>query len=746
MSFDYRGTSTWRVLNDAYAGSCVVSATMCISCLPGKYRGSMGCTSTLCSVGTYGIVGALSVQEASCIDCAAGTYQGTAGTAACIDCAAGTYQGTAGSASCIDCAVGTHSPTGSRRCYRLRRHASEGYAPCSTGISACDSEATLLVCDPGTSLVPDSTALYYHEETTTAQAACCLPPCDTIPVIDPETRCTCAGNEFRTDETDDNSDPFAGTTCSACVEGQSAVMFGTACVGCPPGRFLMASGACVDCPFPLRCEGGDQCAEGAIGIACSTCGVETTTDDAPKSWEEQLLGLQQDTVQYYNSYGTCTECPTEDALVPVVVVSVLTGVWMLVMFKLTAVKDDIDNEMTQGAIKVLGSTATIAFGHLQIAVHILTLPSVQWPQLLVDIMQFLRHIAFLSFTDFVRPECQVPGGMDPELEFLMKYALKQLLFAVLFGAFLTVYILGKMRAGTTGGLGTQYHGMNAMVALYSVFFLLLIRSNFAIWDCTWQEAKLEGCTDGTSMTKEDCPCGETWTDAAPETHVLDESPEIECFGNGEGTKRNVWLGVATFSAISTIAYVVILPVFFLRKLSSAKEEGALTGYAIRAQYGWLFTRYKYKVCTYYEFLFMARKSIVVLLGMFISSVGRRRLMLTLTTTVIASALLLNCYLRPYSDHDLVHADTLSSERSWSSMDVLDAVGLVCNLVSLACAVYFVGECHTPSPGADEMCIKREEGNTSTIVVSFIALGSALGPIGLSIWFLRHNKNNAQDKK
>ena len=143
---------------------------------------------------------------------------------------------------------------------------------------------------------------------------------------------------------------------------------------------------------------------------------------------------------------------------------------------------------------------------------------------------------------------------------------------------------------------------------------------------------------------------------------------------------------------------------------------------------------------------MARKSIVVLLGMFISSVGRRRLMLTLTTTVIASALLLNCYLRPYSDHDLVHADTLSSERSWSSMDVLDAVGLVCNLVSLACAVYFVGECHTPSPGADEMCIKREEGDTSTIVVSFIALGSALGPIGLSIWFLRHNKNNAQDKK
>ena len=90
-----------------------------------------------------------------------------------------------------------------------------------------------------------------------------------------------------------------------------------------------------------------------------------------------------------------------------------------------------------------------------------------------------------------------------------------------------------------------------------------------------EEAKLEACTDGTSITKEDCPCDETWTDAVSETHVLDESPGIECFGNGGGTKRSVWRGVATFSAISIIAYVVVLPVFFLRRLSSAKEEGAL---------------------------------------------------------------------------------------------------------------------------------------------------------------------------
>jgi preprotein translocase subunit SecG len=404
---------------------------------------------------------------------------------------------------------------------------------------------------------------------------------------------------------------------------------------------------------------------------------------------------------------------------------------MLVLFRLTAVSKHVDNEATQGAIKVLGSTATIAFGHLQMAVHILTLPSVQWPELLQTIMQFLRNIAFISIADFVRPECQVPGGMDPELEFLLKYALKQLMFAMLFGVFLAVYFLGRVRAETTGGLGTQYHGTNCMVALYSIFFLLLVQSNFAIWDCTHQEAVLEGsCSDGISTTEADCPCEETWTDPAESTFTLDEFPEMECYGFGEGLKRRVWLMVAVFSAISLIMYVVVLPVFFLRKLSDAKLHETLTTYEMKAQYGWLFTRYSYNACTYYEFLFMARKATVVLLGMFISSVENRRLMLVLTGAVLATALALNLCLRPYSDHDLVEADTYS-DRSWSSMDVLDIIGLICSLICLACAVYFVGDCTTE--GGVETCIKREEGENMTFIVSLVALVCALGPIGLSLW-------------
>jgi heme/copper-type cytochrome/quinol oxidase subunit 2 len=495
----------------------------------------------------------------------------------------------------------------------------------------------------------------------------------------------------------------------------------------------MPSGLCVVCPYPLRCLGGDECAEGAIGVGCGTCGVKSTQDvDTSESWEEQLLGLHQDdTIKYYNSYGTCRRCPTEGVILPVVVVLISVSVGMLILFRLTTVSKTVDTEATQGAIKVLGSTATIAFGHLQMAVHILTLPSVQWPELLQAIMQFLRNIAFISFADFVRPECQVPGGMDPELEFFLKYALKQLVFAVLFGVFLAVYILGRVRAGTTGGLGTQYHGTNAMVALYSVFFLLLVQSNFAIWDCTYQEAVLEGsCTDGVSTTEADCPCDETWTDPAPATYVLDEFPEMECYGNAEGLKRTVWLGVAMFSAISLIMYVVVLPVYFLRKLRSAKQEDTLTDYEMKAQYGWLFTRYSYNACTYFEFLFMARKATVVLLGMFISNVENRRLMLVLTGAVLATALALNLCLRPYSDHDLIEADTYS-DRSWSSMDVLDSIGLTCSLICLACAVYFVGDC--TREGGVETCIKREEGENMTFIVSLIALVCALGPIGLSLW-------------
>jgi hypothetical protein len=602
---------------------------------------------------------------------------------------------------------------------------------------------------------------------------------------------------------------------------------------------MMPTGDCVDCPYPLRCEGNDKCVVGARGVGCGTCGEEQATyapedvfetdyenigsyggtctcpnggvyqvgvyQDGGTSGEDscdgglaciggesggcssnnpggmgvkvncgpeagsfndladQLFGVaEDDTIKYYNSYGTCEPCPDDGVFVPVLIVMVFVSAGMLVLFRLTTVSKTVNTEATEGAIKVLGSTATIAFGHLQMAVHILTLPSVQWPKFLQEVMQFLRNIAFISIADFVRPECQVPGGMDPALEFLLKYALKQLLFAALFGVFLAVHILGRVRAGTTGGLGTQYHGTNCMVALYSIFFLLLVQSNFAVWDCSRQAAVLEGsCSDGISTTEADCPCEETWTDPAESTFTLDEFPEMECYGFGEGLKRNVWLGVAVFSAISLITYIVVLPCFFLNKLGNAKKEGTLTDYKVKAQYGWLFTRYNYNACTYYEFLFMARKSLVILLGMFISSVQRRPLMLTCTAIILTAALALNVLLRPYSDHELTEADAESNgickmatgvllPSTWSLMDVLDTIGLICALICLACAVYFVGDCHRRDAPCDErgicyveICVKREEGTNETNMVTFIALFCALVPIVLGIWsaYLARRKKN-----
>jgi hypothetical protein len=81
---------------------------------------------------------------------------------------------------------------------------------------------------------------------------------------------------------------------------------------------------------------------------------------------------------------------------------------------------------------------------------------------------------------------------------------------------------------------------------------------------------------------------------------------------------------------------------------------------------------------------MARKSLVILLGMFLSAEKWRWLMLSCTTVILIATLALNVLLRPYSDHELVEADTERNgickmatgvllPSTWSLMDVLDTM-------------------------------------------------------------------------
>ena len=97
--------------------------------------------------------------------------------------------------------------------------------------------------------------------------------------------------------------------------------------------------------------------------------------------------------------------------------------------------------------------------------------------------------------------------------------------------------------------------------------------------------------------------------------------------------------VAFFAAISLVVYVVVFPSLLYCKLRSAKKKGTLVDPENKAKFGWVFLRYKYHCCTYYEYLVMARKGLVVLVGVFFS--GSDWATLALTALILCAALALH---------------------------------------------------------------------------------------------------------
>ena len=77
----------------------------------------------------------------------------------------------------------------------------------------------------------------------------------------------------------------------------------------------------------------------------------------------------------------------------------LTVAFLVVLHHLTAIKPEAD----AGAVKVMGSVVSIAFGHFQISVHLFSLPTIPWPAFVKKLMDVLRNIAFFSFADLSQP-------------------------------------------------------------------------------------------------------------------------------------------------------------------------------------------------------------------------------------------------------------------------------------------------------------------------------------------------------
>ena len=580
------------------------------------------------------------------------------------------------------------------------------FEPHPTNLTLC-SECDPLICeDAARTLIGNPTTWFYNEgnEESGQQDVCCLPACADVGG-DAMTPCTCADNEYQTADPAVSTEPFTGT-CEPCPDGEAAPPFATAAdqcaapAGCEAGSFQLDAGGCIDCLTPSRCLGDQTCEVGSVGIACGSCDLAAV----PK---------------YYAQNGECVQCP-EDTSGWTIVLSIgaILG-FMVALNYLTDVKPDAP----EGAVKVLASIVSIAFGQFQVSVLIFSLPSIPWPLELKALMQYLRNIAFFSFADFARPECEADVN-DPAEMFLAKFFLKQALFVVLFGVFVAMFLVGT----ATSQMRLQHHSINSMIALYSVSFMLLIRSNAAIWDCTTHPAAVAQCSDPAFTTEADCPCEATWLPAVEEFTALDEFPDLPCY-------EGVWNGVAVYSAINLLFFAVLIPLFLLKKLSSHKSDGTLIDPDNKAKFGWLFLRYKYHVCHYYEFVTMARKALLVLVGMFFSTSPWA--VFVLIMVVMSGSLVLHVVLRPYADHELDHSDEDSHDKSvWTDPDVLDAVGLVCSIVSLAFGMYYLDLGDNP------------EKTTFYYTVSVVALVVAIVPLALSVKFAldAHKKqNNTSDK-
>ena len=116
---------------------------------------------------------------------------------------------------------------------------------------------------------------------------------------------------------------------------------------------------------------------------------------------------------------------------------------------------------------------------------------------------------------------------------------------------------------------------------------------------------------------------------------------------------------------------------------------------------------------------MARKAVVVLVGMFFSS--SEWLVAYSTMAVLSLFLVLHVVLRPYADHELDHGDEDSHDKSlWTDPDKLDGISLVCSIVCLVCGMYYL------------ILGENPEKTGAYYTISFAAVIIACIPLVLSI--------------
>jgi hypothetical protein len=141
------------------------------------------------------------------------------------------------------------------------------------------------------------------------------------------------------------------------------------------------------------------------------------------------------------------------------------------------------------------------------------------------------------------------------------------------------------------------------------------------------------------------------TAATPPRYTMDQFEDMQCW-----TTEGWWPALAAYSACVLAIVLVLVPLYLHRVLRAAKRTDTLLEHETKAKLGWVFLRYDYHCCTWYEFVTMARKAGLLLISLLLNS--RPYTMCAISCAILLASLALHKTILPFNDHQLNAAGAL----------------------------------------------------------------------------------------
>ena len=257
---------------------------VCEACDFGQYRNSSDDLTTRCRScpkGTYNNVRG----QASCLPCLPGQFGNTSGSGTCQACDAGLFANSSQMQVCLSCPIGYSSVPGSAKCDSCAAGKyGEGCLLCDEGKYREGGDPRADRCE----LCPEG-----HFQPKKGQGSClpCIP--GKYQSSKGEVGCTlCDPRTF-------NNATERKTECESCPEGKNSKAGSSACSDCAAGKFVIAGGACKQCPAGWHSPVPEM-------RLCKQCG---TGAKGQTSEEGSISCVMCDLGKFQLEVGVCVDCP-----------------------------------------------------------------------------------------------------------------------------------------------------------------------------------------------------------------------------------------------------------------------------------------------------------------------------------------------------------------------------------------------------------------------------------------------------